>query len=281
MAFCPIGCQLNGIEMFLIRTFAKCVFAISLVFLCWEARAEVISFPPMESGFFISSEPINTLYWRGQNPKALLLFIPGGNGTIGLKPDTTDKPYSFYQTLKSLSNPQLTSGHFDVVLLDSPSQLLPVTLRGSKDHLVRIESTVLHYSNLTHLPIWIMGHSNGGISISEFIKYLQNKNAMNLISGVIASGIRNESFFNPPIAVPMLFLHHQSDGCKSTRPGESFEKYKQVKTFTSAEVEYVQIISGEAENRDPCNSGFHMYFNAGTEVSKAIDEFTSKFLSAP
>jgi len=270
---------MNSNQMFFRQSIKGCFFAILTAFFCLQGRTEVISFSPLETGFFLSSEPINTLYWRGQNSKALLLFIPGGNGTIGLKPETTDKPYSFYQTLKSLTNPQLTSGRFDVVLLDSPSQLIPVTLRGSKDHMVRIESAIRHYSNLTHLPVWIMGHSNGGISISEFIKYLQSKNEMNLISGVIASGIRNESFFNPPIAIPMLFLHHQNDGCKSTRPNDSFEKYKQVKSFTSSQVEYVQISSGEAENRDPCNSGFHMYFNAGVEVSKAIDEFTSPFLS--
>lgn len=245
---------------------------------CGAARAEVISFAPMEAGFFVSSEPIQTLYWRGQQSKVLLLFVPGGNGTLALKPETTDKPYSFYQTLKSLTNPQLTSGQFDVVLLDSPAPLLPVSMRSAKDHMVRIESTIRYYSELTHLPIWIMGHSNGGISISEFIKYLQAKNQMSLISGVIASAIRNESFFNPPIAIPMLFLHHQKDGCKNTRPNESFEKYKQVKSFITSEVEYIQLTSGEAENRDPCFSGFHMYFNAGPEVSKAVDKFVFKFL---
>ena len=271
---------MNGNWMVLNRLIKSC-FSILTLLLSLEGRAEVISFPPLESGFFISSEPINTLYWRAQNPKALLLFIPGGNGALGLKPDTTDKPYYFYQTLKSLTNPQLTTGQFDVVLLDSPFPLIPVTLRGAKDHLVRLESAVRHYSKLTHLPIWVMGHSNGGISISEFIKYLQSKNELNLISGVIASGIRNESFFNPPIAIPVLFLHHQNDGCRSTRPNDSYEKYKQVKTFTTSEVEYVQITSGEAENKDPCNSGFHMYFNAGLEVSEAIDGFTSRFLSPP
>jgi hypothetical protein len=257
------------------------IWIMFLILGCAWARAEVISIAPEQTGFFLSAEPINTLYWQGSNSKALLLFIPGGNGTLGLKPGTTDKPYSFYQTLKSLTNPQMSMGQFDVVLLDSPAFLLPLSLRASKDHMVRIETAIHFYRDKTHLPIWIMGHSNGGISISEFIKYLQAKDQMSLISGVIASGIRNESFFHPPLSTPLLFLHHQNDGCKNTQPFESFEKYKQVKTFASQAVEYVQITSGEAENRDPCSSGFHMYFNAGPEVSKAIDAFALKILQSP
>ena len=122
-----------------------------------------------------------------------------------------------------------------------------------------------------------MGHSNGGISISEYIKYLQQKNKTNEIAGVIASGIRNQSFFYPPIEFPILFIHHEKDACINTRPTESLLNFQKIKEFAQSDVQYITILSGESEPNDPCRSGYHMYYNAGPELSKALDNFLSKY----
>ena len=88
------------------------------------AHAEVIPIEPIEKGFF-SSQPSLSMYWQGKNAKAVLLFIPGGEGYIGLKPGQTDHKSQFHQMLKRLTNPALTRGQVDVVLLDSPTELSP------------------------------------------------------------------------------------------------------------------------------------------------------------
>ena len=56
-----------------------------------------------------------------------------------------------------------------------------------------------------------MGHSNGGISLTAFIKYLQREGKMDLVSGMVGLEIRSESRFDPPIDFPVLFIHHQDD----------------------------------------------------------------------
>ncbi len=221
-----------------------------------------------------------TLYWPGKDAKAVIIFIPGGEGYLGLKPGQTEVRGQLLQTLKRLTQPELTRGKLDVVLLDSPGELSPrqpyPSARGSSEHLIRIESAVRFYKAKTGLPVWLMGHSNGGISLTEFLKYAQKNGKMELISGFIASGIRDESYFNAPVAFPMFFIHHKADGCHHTRPDASFTQYEKVRQITTSLVQFSYVNGGEPQASDPCRSGFHMYNGAGVEVASSIDAFMSK-----
>jgi len=247
--------------------------------------AEVIPVTPVEKCFLCSRAPSLTLYFKAPQAKAVLLFIPGGEGTIGLKEGQTNHRYHLFQTLKRLSDPALTSGQWDVVLLDSPAELSPrqpyPSARGDSDHLIRIESVVRFYNEKTGLPVWLMGHSNGGISLTFFLKYAQKNNKLDLIGGMIPSGVRNESYFEAPMAFPVLFLHHASDGCHHTMPGAAMAQYEKVKKINSAATEFIHVTGGQPEDRDPCRSGHHMYFGAGEEVAKAIDAFMSAQVRSP
>lgn len=242
--------------------------------------AEVIPVEPIEKGFFGSPEPSMTMYVQGKDSRVVLILIPGGDGYFGLKEGQADIQFQQFQILKRLTNPQVTSGKFDVVLLDSPHRLSPrqpyPVDRETTDHLVRIESAIRYYRNKTGLPIWLMGHSNGGISLTGFVKYAQKNQKIELISGIVASGIRTESHFDPPISFPMLFLHHKDDGCSRTLASASYANYVKVKGFNTYPTEFVYVLGGEAQQSDPCHSGYHMYNGAGEEVARDIDEFVSK-----
>jgi len=255
-------------------------FALLLTALCACAHAEVISVEQIEKGFFISATPTLTMYWQGQDSKAVLLFIPGGEGHIGLKPGQTDMRFHFFQMLKRLTNPALTSGKFDVVLLDSPTalspnQCYPIT-RGGPDHLLRIESVLRFYKAKTGLPVWLMGHSNGGISLTEFVKHAQKEDKMGLIAGIISSAARTETNFKPSIDLPFLVLHHQQDGCSNTLANAAAENFNQVKAFNKGFTELAWLLTGQPEPKDPCRSGLHMYYGASEEAAKVIDGFMLK-----
>ena len=246
---------------------------------CVHAHAEVISIASTDTGLLSSSAPTLTFYWRGKDSKAVLLFIPGGPGQVGLKPDTIEPQGERPQMIKRLSDPEATSGRYDVVIVESPYPLSPnspyPSARGTSDHIKRIEAAALYYKQKTGLPVWVMGHSNGGISLTAFIKYLQSESKMDLISGMVALDIRSESRFGPPIDFPVLFIHHQQDGCQYTVGSEAMKMYNKLKEFDKAQTAFVWITGGEAQ-ADPCSSGFHVYHNAGPEVAKAIDDFLSK-----
>jgi len=102
-----------------------------------------------------------------------------------------------------------------------------------------------------------------------------------LIGGMVVSAVRNESYFDAPIGFPMLFIHHQHDGCASTTISASHRNYEKVKSFTTAPIDFVTVQGGQAELRDPCRSGFHMYYGAGEEVAHQLDVFISKTSSVP
>lgn len=244
------------------------------------AYAGVIRIEPLEKGIFISSEPSLTMYWQGTSSKALLIFIPGGEGKIGLKPGQTDHGAHFHQMLKRLTNSALTSGSFDVVLLDSPAELSPrqpyPSARGGSDHLVRIESAIRYYKEKTGLPIWLMGHSNGGISLTEFVKRMQKENKSDLVAGMIVSGARSESDFNAPLNMPILFLHHKSDGCAKSSPDSAHSHYMKIKDINKSVTELAYVTDGEPESAEPCRSGHHMYFGANEQAAKIIDAFMLK-----
>jgi hypothetical protein len=252
---------------------------LALCFMLCSAlhAAEVFPIEPIEKCFLCSTEPSLTMYWQGKDAKALLLLIPGGEGHVGLRPQQTDHRSHQFQTLKRLTDPALTSGQFDVVLLDSPAPLSPnqryPAARGGSEHMIRIESAVRFYKAKTGLPVWLMGHSNGGISLTEFLKYARKNQRMDLIDGMVVSAVRNESYFEAPIGFPMLFMHHQQDGCANTTHAASMQNFEKVKAFITAPIAFVTIEGGQAEPRDPCRSGFHMYFGAGEEVAKQLDAF--------
>lgn len=173
---------------------------ITLLISLWAAcaHAQIIPIKPLETCFSCSADPSLTLYVPGKASKAVLIFIPGGDGDLGLKKLVAVAPpprqvgkSPFAQGLASLSDAELTSGKIDLVYLDSPSALSPnqryPSARTAFDHMIRIESAIRYYKEKTGLPVWLMGHSNGGISLTEFFKYAKKNNKTELISGLIAS----------------------------------------------------------------------------------------------
>ena len=99
--------------------------AITLLALPVLSFAEVVAVDLAENGKLLSEIPTQTLYWRAPTPRALLVLIPGGDGHIGVRPDTVDLRHPFYLALKTLTSPDLTTGSFDVVIFDSPKPLSP------------------------------------------------------------------------------------------------------------------------------------------------------------
>jgi hypothetical protein len=77
--------------------------------------------------------------------------------------------------------------------------------------------------------------------------------------------------------MPVLFLHHQKDGCQQTQPGASNDIYLKVKGFNKSVTEFSYLSSGEAEQNHPCRSGYHMYYGASEEAANTIDAFMSKW----
>lgn len=251
--------------------------------------AQVITVEQNESSLLVSSAPTVTYLFPAKEAKATLIFIPGGLGSVGIKPTTPATApyftrYHFTLMLKRLSNSDTSSGQFNVVIFDNPTQLAQANKytypysRGQADHLIRIDSVVNHYQKLLGKPIWLLGHSNGAASITEYYKKIQKNKKTDLISGLIYSAAINGSDFDSNTLLPVLFLHHATDGCDVTTLQQSTKVFEKIKQQGNQHTEFSVVKGGESEPKDPCLSGYHMYFGAEKEAAELIDQFAKKHI---
>lgn len=243
--------------------------------------AQVFAVDPIKTGWSYSTDKTKTFLWESKNAKATLIFIPGGEGHLGLADDRKDLGGFYGATLKPLSNPNETTGILNVVVFDSPMDLNVGTSypssRATDDHMMRIESVVLYYKEKLQKPIWLMGHSNGAVSITEFYKFLQKNRKTDLVQGMVYSSARNGADFNSDATnLPVLFLAHKEDGCSKSTNSNSQSVYEDLKKVDKAKLEYVFIEGGSAEGA-PCRSGYHMFHGANKQAYTAIDTFVGSF----
>ena len=246
------------------------------------AHAQVSAVPLAEKGFLFSDAPTLTYVWPAQAARFTLVFIPGGEGHLGLTPERKTLGGFYGATLKPLSDSTLTHGLFNVVVFDSPV-ILPAgtdypTSRQSREHLLRIESVVRDAQERFGLPVWIMGHSNGAASLTEFVKMLEQNGRPQALAGAIYSSARNGSTFSQQTRIPVLFLAHEKDACPKSRPSNSWLVYEELKKTNPQKVDYITLHQGQAQALNPCMSGFHMFYGAEEEAYQAIDQFAHQLL---
>lgn len=240
------------------------------------ALSQVVSVEFKEKGFLFSDAPTLSFLWPAKQAKATLVFIPGGEGRLGITPDRKNLGGFYGSTLKPLSDEKLTSGGFNVVVFDSPVNLPGTdypTSRQSNEHLLRIESVVRHFKNAYGLPVWIMGHSNGAVSITEFYKMLQQSKKEDLVEGAVFSSARTGANFNDRTRLKILFLGHEREQCPKSLPSRTKLVFEQQQKTNPLKTEFILVKGGEAQAQNPCGSGFHMYFGASEEAYKAIEQF--------
>ena len=269
---------------------ALIAFSLVVLLTAGSAFSQAIPVNPTYTGLFGSSDPTMTFLFEAPEAKATMVFIPGGEGRRGVKQDWTAShgyfsSYHFNVMLRSLSDPAVTSGKFNIVIFDSPADLPTANhwsaARESTDHLSRVEDVVRHYKERFGMPVWVMGHSMGSISITGLYKRLQDKKIESLVAGLILSGGENGTSFNyETTKLPILVLHHENDECVGNTPGHARKIYTRLREAGNSAAELVLIDSGtrSPDSNNPCRSGYHMYFGAGPNVAKVLDQYMNKHL---
>ena len=268
----------QALQHFLWR-FAACTGLWMLAQASW---AQVIAVEPTEKGLLYTTAPTLTFLWPARQARAVLIFIPGGEGRLGLKEDRRNIGGFYGNTLRPLSDETRTSGSFHVVVFDSPHELssagaYPIS-RTTPDHLMRIDSVVRHYQEKFNLPIWLMGHSNGAVSLVEYYGKLVKADQASRLQGLVYSSARNRAFFPARTQTPVLFLAHEKDGCENSTLANARKVHAELLGGSAVQTDFVLVRGGEAEAAHPCRSGFHMYHGAEQEAFGAIDRFAAPLL---
>jgi len=251
--------------------------------------AEIILVNQVQGGFWVSPAPTVTYVYRSQDPQRTVLYINGGDGKVGVKPDWDNHKYfteySFNMFFKRFTESDKTSGSSNVVVFDNPTSLdqgdsyYPHP-RGNTDHLIRVHSVVQHYAKLFNKPVWILGHSNGSASAAEYLTWLEKQKKDIDIKGVIYASGANGTKFPQGTKVPVMFVHHEKEGCvKYVTEAYSRGVYEKLKAEGNTKTEYFLASGGtpDPKYKNPCWGGHHTYFGAEEQVSKAIDEFLIKY----
>ena len=177
---------------------------ISLLFMCLSAGAEIVNVP------YQNGDPTRTWLNSVDAPKALVILLMGGDGKAGIFDNGSARSNHTFVRSQGL----WAQYGIDSVLVDSFDDL---SIRGggrlTDDYQNRLLSIATYYKNKFHAPVWLFGHSNGTVSVTEFVNRFGDRN---VISGFIVAGTEQTAILKDTTKLPVLAVHHVQDTCRTT-----------------------------------------------------------------
>jgi hypothetical protein len=234
------------------------------------AFSQVIPVDPLTKGFFITQQTMTMLHER-RDAELTVIVIMGHPGHFDLK---VGDHFVKNQTARMMRDlPYRSKVKTNVVILDSPLMLQGVGSRSNSDHLSRIESVIKFYKERFNIPVWLFGHSDGSISVSEYLN--KSNDSRKLVAGVILSAGRDETRITEDWKIPTLVLHHEKDACHVTTFGGAQRYFTRIKEKNTSATEFSTVVGGTSSGA-PCSTGYHMYESAFGETLGLIEDFMAK-----
>ncbi len=216
--------------------------------------------------------PTYTLLYEVEDPQLTLVTILGGEGRIGVGESTKDTRTQTALMVKYLVRKGFTNVRANVVIFDSPVELYPFQTREADEHLSRVESVIRFYKEKFKVPVWLLGHSNGTISVTE---YLARRQRDTPVAGAILSGSRYRLTLNEGLNLPLLFLHNENDECRESPFSYARRNFETAKKLNKAYTDLSAVKGGESHG-EPCHDGKHMYYGAYEEAARQLAGFLEK-----
>lgn len=234
------------------------------------ALSQVIAVEPLTKGFFITQQTMTMPYER-HDAELTVIVVMGHPGHFDLK---VGDHFVKNQTARMMRDlPYRLKIKANVVIFDSPSFLQGISARSNSDHLDRIESVVAFYKNKFNVPVWLFGHSDGSISVSEYLN--RSNDIKNPLAGAILSAGRDETRITNDWKTPALVLHHEKDACDVTTFGGAQRYFTRIKEKNTSSTEFATVVGGISSGA-PCSTGYHMYEGAFDETLGLIENFIAK-----
>jgi hypothetical protein len=176
-------------------------------------------------------------------PRASVILMPGGDGSIGAAPGGVITRSQRNQLVRTRSS-YLAQG-LAVLVIDAGTNL----------------SSAVQYMAAVKRPVTVIATSRGTLRAAEGIAGGARPDALVLTSGFLSpesgSGQNVETILGSPAALPRtLVIHHRQDGCQFTLPAgvDPFIKW-------SAGRARVVWLSGGQDEGNPCMAQAHHGFN--------------------
>jgi len=250
------------------------VLAWVVLFLGTPVRAEFVPVPSRPG----VTVPIAIEPPTGQAVAWALLFV-GGNGVLKL--DTAGAPTAPLSVLYLVRRRDvLKSAGIGVVLVDVPSDQrsgINPRFRRSEQHMADVAAVTTMVRQRFRRPVWIIGHSNGGITAAAVARSLSGAarpDGLILASPTVIKSRRNPDQPFPPFPYTgaALVAAHQADGCTYSPPSDAAVVSQ---AFSKARPNALRMFSGGAAGRgDPCLPlSLHSFYGMEREVLSAFAAF--------
>ncbi len=254
------------------RTIGLLVWIV--VLLGAPVRAELVQVPSRPG----VTVPIAIEPPTGQAVAWALLFV-GGNGVLQL--DTTGAPTAPLSGLYIISRRDvLKATGIGVVLVDVPSDQrsgINPRFRRSEQHVADVGAVTTMIRQRFRRPVWIIGHSNGGITAAVAVRRLSaaaRPDGVILASATVMEGRRDASQPFPPFPYTgaAMVAAHQGDGCSYSPPSDAALISQ---AFSNARPNVLRMFSGGSAGRgDPClPRSLHSFHGMEREVMSAFAGF--------
>lgn len=229
---------------------------------CNLSQAEILLIP-------FENNDVPTAYWASAGAKATLIFIPGGDGSFGI----ANRPNAQPSWILRFINKTEDKDFLDLVIMDSRTSLgykSDLTPRTTSQHVERIKAVIDFYKQKTQLPVFLIGHSNGAVSLASFLK--KSPENQKIIGGAIFSGSRNETKVNANLNLPLLVLHHKDDPNGWTNPKNAENLFQELKENNALSTDQVWMDGGFDEG-DVHTGGRHMYAGILDKAAAVVKAF--------
>ena len=245
------------------RLIPVCCF---IVLIClWQISLAQVSQKVVD----ISTRPGVTqrfVYLAPENPKAAVVLFAGGHGGLQILPNGSFKwgEGNFLVRTRQL----FVQNGLSVAVVDAPSdrQAAPFLggFRQTPEHVADIKAVIAWLKKQANVPVWLVGTSMGTLS-AAFVATQVGPGDGGPDGLVLTSSILSFDAGRPlpamplqNIAIPVLIVHHEQDGCK-------YCAYSQIprllgKLSSTPKKELLTFKGGENRG-DPCEALAYHGFN--------------------
>jgi dienelactone hydrolase len=206
------------------------------------------------------------VYLAPDNPKAAVVLFAGGHGGLQIQPNGgfTWGEGNFLVRTRHL----FAENGLAVAVVDAPSdrQSRPYLsgFRQKSEHVTDIKAVVAWLRQQTDVPVWLVGTSRGTQSAAFIATQLApgDGGADGLVlTSTMLSDDRGRPVPEMPlhsIAVPVLVVHHEQDGCKHCAYAEV---PRLMEKLTSTARKELVAFKGGGNRGDPCEAYAYHGFN--------------------
>lgn len=213
------------------------------------------------------------LYAAPENPRAILLMLPGGNGMVEFGPDGGFRRMGEALLLRTL--PLWQAQGFAIAVLTPPNGMSLLGYRHTTGYAAAIGRAVDDLKDRAGLQVWLVGSSQGAIAAVGAAARIGPKVAGIVVMSSVTgrSGAGETLFDSEPdrVAVPVLIVANKGDACPASPPDDAPKIAEALSQASRKEILYLESTMMKGQ---PCGvEAPHGYFGIEQETVGRVAEW--------